>query len=156
MRVAGAAHGWLLRLILDGMSQQRSAGKCFAIGLVVGALLCACTLTQSIVKPQGGGSDPTTRALRDKVKTIVVVYAENRAFDNLFGNFPGAHGLSDVVDADGYPLPTYLPQRDRDGSILPKLPQTWGGVTAPGYKPAVTQAQSAGLPNAPFSIESAF
>ena len=148
--------GGSVRLILDGMSQQRSAGKCFAIGLVVGALLCACTLTQSIVKPQGGGSDPTTRALRDKVKTIVVVYAENRAFDNLFGNFPGAHGLSDVVDADGYPLPTYLPQRDRDGSILPKLPQTWGGVTAPGYKPVVTQAQSAGLPNAPFSIESAF
>jgi acid phosphatase len=137
------------------MSQQRPAGKCFAIGLVVGVLLCACTFTQTIVKPKGG-SDPATGALRDKVKTIVVIYAENRAFDNLFGNFPGAHGLSDVVDADGHPLPAYLPQRDRDGSILPKLPQTWGGVTASGYKPVVTQAQSAGLPNAPFSIESAF
>src|SRR5450755_1237553 len=137
------------------MSQQRPAGKCFAIGLVVGVLLCACTFTQTIVKPKGG-SDPATGALRDKVKTIVVIYAENRAFDNLFGNFPGAHGLSDVVDADGHPLPAYLPQRDRDGSILPKLPQTWGGVTASGYKPIVTQAQSAGLPNAPFSIESAF
>jgi acid phosphatase len=121
----------------------------------VGVLLCACTFTQTIVKPKGG-SDPATGALRDKVKTIVVIYAENRAFDNLFGNFPGAHGLSDVVDADGHPLPAYLPQRDRDGSILPKLPQTWGGVTASGYKPVVTQAQSAGLPNAPFSIESAF
>ena len=121
----------------------------------MGVLLCACTFTQTIVKPKGG-SDPATGALRDKVKTIVVIYAENRAFDNLFGNFPGAHGLSDVVDADGHPLPAYLPQRDRDGSILPKLPQTWGGVTASGYKPVVTQAQSAGLPNAPFSIESAF
>ena len=138
------------------MSQQRPAGKCFAIGLVVGVLVCACTFTQAIVKPHGGGSDPATRALRDKVKTIVVIYAENRAFDNLFGNFPGAHGLGDVVDADGHPLAAYLPQRDRDGSILPQLPQTWGGVTAPGYKPVVTQAQSAGLPNAPFSIESAF
>ena len=138
------------------MSQQRPAGKCFAIGLVVGVLVCACTFTQAIVKPHGGGSDPATRALRDKVKTIVVIYAENRAFDNLFGNFPGAHGLGDVVDADGHPLPAYFPQLDRDGSILPELPQTWGGVTAPGYKPVVTQAQSAGLPNAPFSIESAF
>jgi len=45
---------------------------------------------------------------------------------------------------------------DRDGSVLPGLPQTWGGVTAPGYTPVVTQAQSGGLPNAPFSIERAF
>jgi acid phosphatase len=126
--------------------------------LAVGALICACTLTQSIVKPHSAsaGADPATRALREKVKTIVVIYAENRAFDNLYGNFPGARGLADVVDADGHPLPAYFPQRDRDGSLLPKLPQTWGGVTAPGYKPVVTQAQSAGLPNAPFSIENAF
>jgi len=126
------------------------------VGLAVGALLCACSLTQSIVKPHGGAVDVPTRALRDKVKTIVVIYAENRSFDSLYGNFPGAHGLSDVVDAEGRPLPAYLPQRDRDGSPLPKLPQTWGGVTAPGYKPVVTQAESAGLPNAPFSIETAF
>ena len=126
------------------------------MGLAVGALLCACSLTQSIVKPHGGAVDVPTRALRDKVKTIVVIYAENRSFDSLYGNFPGAHGLSDVVDAEGRPLPAYLPQRDRDGSPLPKLPQTWGGVTAPGYKPVVTQAESAGLPNAPFSIETAF
>lgn len=40
--------------------------------------------------------------------------------------------------------------------MLGKLPQTWGGVTASGYLPVVTQAQSGGLPNAPFSIEHAF
>jgi acid phosphatase len=85
-----------------------------------------------------------------------VIYAENRAFDNLYGNFPGAGGLRDVVDAAGHPLPAYVPQRDRDGSVLAKLPQTWGGVTAAGYQPVVTQAQSGGLPNAPFSIEHAF
>jgi acid phosphatase len=61
-----------------------------------------------------------------------------------------------VVGADGRPLPAYVPQRDRDGSVLPRLPQTWGGVTAPGFTPVVTQAQSAGLANAPFSIEDAF
>ncbi len=100
--------------------------------------------------------EPITRALRDKVKTIVVIYAENRSFDNLYGDFPGAHGLADVVDGDGHPLPAYAPQLDRDGSQLPSLPRTWGGVTAAGYEPVVTQAQSAGLPNAPFSIEHAF
>ena len=112
--------------------------------------------------PRGGprGSDaargPTRRRFEAKVATIVVIYAENRAFDDLYGNFPGADGLGDVVDRDGRPLPAYFPQRDRDGTVLPTLPQTWGGVTAPGYIPVVTQAQSAGLPNAPFSIEHAF
>ncbi len=101
-------------------------------------------------------ADPVTRALRANVATIVVIYAENRAFDNLYGNFPGASGLGEVVDTSGQPLPAYIPQRDRDGSTLPSLPQTWGGVTAPGYQPVVTQAMSAGLPNAPFSIEAAF
>ena len=33
------------------------------------------------------------QALRSKVDTIVVIYAENRAFDNLYGNFPGRAGL---------------------------------------------------------------
>jgi acid phosphatase len=91
------------------------------------------------------------------VKTIVVIYAENRSFDNLFGKFPGANGISAVLGADGKPTSAYVPQKDRDGvTILPTLPSTWFGVTHPGVTPVVTQAQSAGLPNAPFAIETAF
>jgi acid phosphatase len=135
---------------------RRGAGLLIAASLVTVTAICACTLPKTFFKPHGPGGDPTTQALRDKVKVIVVIYAENRAFDNLFGNFPGAHGLADVVDSDGRPLPAYAPQLDRDGSVLSSLPRTWGGVTASGYKPVVTQAQSAGLPNAPFSIEHAF
>jgi acid phosphatase len=142
------------------MTQQyvplRFAAVLATTGLVLGAALGACALPATNVKPQGSDGDSTTRALRDKVKTIVVIYAENRAFDDLYGNFPGAHGLNDVVDADGRPLAAYAPQLDRDGSVLSRLPPTWGGVTASGYEPVVTQAQSAGLPNAPFSIEHAF
>ena len=103
-----------------------------------------------------GRESPVTEALRREVRTIVVIYAENRAFDNLYGNFPGARGLREVVDRDGNPRPAYIPQKDRDGSILPTLPQTWGGVTAAGWAPVVTQAMSGGLPNAPFAIETAF
>ena len=110
----------------------------------------------------GGGDydntpvDPTV-SLQSKVQNIVVIYAENRAFDNLFGNFPGANGLSSVVNADGTTTAAYVPQKDRDGvTVLATLPQTWGGVTAPGSSVVVTQAQSAGLANAPFQIETAF
>jgi acid phosphatase len=148
---------------------------CLAAGLV----LTACSLPKTSGELPGGGdaatradtptradagtragtptrADAATRALRNKIATIVVIYAENRAFDNLYGNFPGAQGLSDVLDRRGRPLAAYVPQRDRDGSVLSKLPQTWGGVTASGYEPVITQAQSGGLPNAPFSIEHAF
>lgn len=92
-----------------------------------------------------------------QVQNLVVIYAENRSFDNLFGNFPGAHGLSEVVDASGKATSAYVPQKDRDGkTTLASLPQTWGGVTAAGVMPVVTQAQSAGLANAPFAVETAF
>jgi acid phosphatase len=119
------------------------------------ASLCACS-TSAVAPVPDKGRDATSAALQAKIATIVVIYAENRAFDNLYGNFPGAEGLARVSDREGRPLPAYFPQRDRDGSVLPTLPQTWGGVTAPGYVPVVTQAESAGLPNAPFSIEHAF
>jgi len=124
-----------------------------AAGILLALSACAA---RSGHEPAVAAADAKTMALRAQVQTIVVIYAENRAFDNLYGNFPGAAGLSDVLDPDGHPLPAYQPQRDRDGSVLPRLPQTWGGVTAAGYRPVVTQAESAGLPNAPFSIEQAF
>jgi acid phosphatase len=122
------------------------------------ALACACSVHGTAPAAHGdvAAGDVATRALRDKVSTIVVIYAENRAFDNLYGNFPGAVGLGDVLERDGHPRPAYVPQLDRDGTVLPVLPPTWGGVTASGYAPVVTQAQSSGLPNAPFSIEHAF
>lgn len=64
--------------------------------------------------------------------------------------------MGEVLDRDGHPRPAYVPQADRDGTVLKVLPPVWGGVTASGYVPVITQAQSAGLPNAPFSIEHAF
>jgi acid phosphatase len=91
----------------------------------------------------------TTQGLQANVKNIVVIYAENRSFDNLYGSFPGAEGIP--TDAS-----KIAPQVDRDGTVLSKLPQTWGGVTAAGQTATVTQAQSDNLPNAPFSIETGF
>ncbi|RML88805.1 Acid phosphatase, partial [Pseudomonas savastanoi] len=56
------------------------------------------------------------RALRENVKTIVVIYAENRSFNNLFGDFPGVQKpLSSLRPSD-------YEQRDRDGTLLSQLP----------------------------------
>ena len=101
-------------------------------------------------------SQNTTEALKSDIDNIVVIYAENRSFDSLFGHFPGANGLSAVMDSSGKPTSGYIAQVDRDGSALSTLPPVWGGVTAGGITPAVTQAQSAGLANQPFSVETAF
>ncbi|MET0383100.1 MAG: acid phosphatase [Burkholderiaceae bacterium] len=127
--------------------------------LKFGALPTPIALAAVLCLSACNDSDPvdTTVALQNKVQNIVVIYAENRSFDNLFGKFPGANGLGSVVDANGHPTSAYLPQVDRDGkTVLATLPQTWGGVTAAGSSVVVTQAQSAGLANAPFSVETGF
>jgi acid phosphatase len=93
----------------------------------------------------------TTDGLKSRIKTIVFIYAENRSFDNLFGAFPNANGIP--VSASGYAAQS---DRDAAGTVLTSLPQTWGGVTANGQAATVTQAQSAGLANGPFRIETAF
>ena len=85
---------------------------------------------------------PTARAAGlDKIKTIVVIYGENRSFDNIYGNFPGANGINNALAQHAYA------QIDRNGSVLPSLPPFWSGI--PGF----TTAQTANTPNQPFAID---
>jgi phospholipase C len=78
----------------------------------------------------------------DRVQTVVVIYAENRSFDNLYGTFPGANGLANATAESSLQL-------DRDGKPLRGLPPVWGGtgsgVTqgAPPAPAALTQAETA-------------
>ena len=81
----------------------------------------------------------------DRIDNIVVIFAENRSFDVLYGSFPGADGLA---RAKGKSV-----QADRNGSVLPELPPVWTGLTATGVTPPVTEAQTAHLPNKPFAID---
>src|SRR6201985_369273 len=92
-----------------------------------------------------GGNDEHKADL-SSVKNIVVIYAENRSFDNLYGNFPGANGLQNVTAANSQQL-------DRDGSVLPTLPTIWTGLTATGVTPAITEAMTVNLANSPFAID---
>ena len=104
-----------------------------------------------------GGEGPAPDKLVSDVDTIVVIYAENRSFDGLFGNFPGAHGLSEVVNGSGDATTAYVPQKDRDGvTVLPTLPKTWGGATAAGNPTVIAEALTGGLANKPFPIETGF
>jgi len=82
----------------------------------------------------------------DSISNIVVIFAENRSFDDLWGSFPGANGLQQAQ-------PGSLTQVDRDGSALKELPPVWQGLTAAGVTPPVTEAQTAHLPNQPFAID---
>ena len=106
------------------------------------ALLLAMLAATGIVGPAIG----VEAAGIGDIATIVVIYAENRSFDNLYGSFPGANGLSQVT-------PVGYTQLDRDGSVLKELPPVWDGLTAKGVVPPVTQAQTEHLPNAPFAID---
>jgi len=118
----------------------------------VGASLAACATDG----PRGASamqSSAADSALRKSVKTVVVIYAENRSFNNLFATFPGLEKpLSSLKPGD-------FAQRDRDGKLLGKLPPTWGGVVQAG--PQVVEGVSyevgkqyqADLPNAPFELK---
>jgi acid phosphatase len=82
----------------------------------------------------------------DQIENVVVIYAENRSFNNLYGFFPGANGLQHLTGK-------IAPQRDRDGLVLKELPPIWDGLTAKGVTPTVTEAQTQHLPNRPFAID---
>ena len=40
---------------------------------------------------------PGNAAQLSDIKTVVVIYAENRSFDHLYGLFPGANGIANAT-----------------------------------------------------------
>ena len=86
---------------------------------------------------------PACAAGLEQIQTVVVIYGENRSFDNLYGLFPGANGIANATPANG------SVQRDRDGSVLAALPPVWQKD-----RKADPQFPKA-LPNAPFRIDAA-
>src|SRR5919198_1042766 len=84
----------------------------------------------SCATPERGGLE--------RIQTIVVIYAENRSFDHLYGLFPGANGIANAT-------PEQKTQRDHDGSVLPYL-QVWGSDRKP-------DPNFPKLPNEPFRID---
>ena len=89
----------------------------------------------------GCATPAADRASLDKIEHIVVIYAENRSFDNLYGLFPGADGIGNAT-------PEQYTQVDVDGKPLPHLPPVWKGKDP---DPAFPKD----LSNKPFRIDAA-
>ncbi|PRA26405.1 acid phosphatase [Pseudomonas poae] len=135
-------------------SRRRFLGGAAVLG--VGATLSACGNTSEapgkpVARPLT--SQELDKALHDQVKTVVVIYAENRSFNNLFADFPGVEKPLSALS------PQDAQQRDRDGSLLTSLPPAWGGVLQVGPQsvdgvtyPSEVQYQE-NLPNAPFALK---
>lgn len=109
---------------------------------LVALVLAAATAAGALPPP---GADP---ARLSKIETIVVIYGENRSFDNLYGLFPGANGIANALKD-----PKRYLQRDRDGSVLKTLPPVWKRTPSPEATPEVDTAFPADLPNRPFRID---
>jgi acid phosphatase len=98
------------------------------------ALPLVCCLVACIVAPLAEAApNPFS-----KIGHIVVIYTENRSFDNVFGLFPGADGLAGAGAG--------ATQIDVDGQPLPRLPPVRSGRSVDARFPAEP-------PNAPFAIE---
>src|SRR5712691_1418972 len=94
---------------------------------IIAAILAGC-----------GGLPPRESAL-DRVDTIVVIYAENHSFDNLYGMFPGANGVANATAEQ-------KAQLDHGGRILRQLPPVYTSE-----KPDPRYPRD--LPNVPFRID---
>src|SRR5437879_6049670 len=100
-----------------------------ARGLVIAAVFAAgCAAPAS-----------SERAGLDRISHIVVIYAENRSFDHLYGMFPGADGIANAT-------PEQYTQVDYDGTPLPHLPPVWKGKDPDSAFPK-------NMPNKPFRID---
>jgi len=95
------------------------------------ALLAAGAAIAMSVSCSDNSSGPNVGSI-NKVNHVVVIYLENRGFDNTYGEFAGAAGLADAAGA--------LPQIDSAGNVYDSLPQVAG------------QPYPTNLPNAPFDI----
>lgn len=123
-----------------------------ALGAATAAASAAAPAAQARDAARATGKPVRDARLREAIDTVVVIYAENRSFNNLFADFPGLEQpLSDVP-------PQRTVQLDRNGKPLPVLPRIWEGMVP--EKQVVDHAEYmigpddlAPLPNAPFALK---
>ncbi|MBV8634870.1 MAG: acid phosphatase, partial [Burkholderiaceae bacterium] len=110
-----------------------SSGRVSFLGLA--GLLTAVSGSAYAAAPSAKTNDKDLQ----KIRHIIVIYGENRSFDNLYGLYPGADGIADARLG--------VEQVDNDGTPLPRLPEVWTG------KPPVPDPAYPRLPNRPFQLD---
>lgn len=131
------------RRLLGGMA---TTGAVLALGGAADAAAASAKVAPAA--PTGAALDTL---LEQNIRNVVVIYAENRSFNNLFGNFPGL--LDPLKDV---PPERYI-QRDRDGTVFKTLPKIWGGLvpheqTVDHRTYKIGEDAITGLPNAPWEL----
>src|SRR5438132_9853510 len=94
---------WRPRIAGAAMSLPRRGSS---LALVVSLMLAGCAASAP--------APVATDASLQRIQTIVVIYAENHSFDNLYGLFPGADGIANAT-------PEQSTQLDHDGTPLKEL-----------------------------------
>lgn len=127
-----------------------------ALAITGAALATGC---QTLATPASGGTTAAPvganaaldAALRERIQRVVVIFLENRSFNNLFARFPGLEQPLEGL------APERFAQRDRDGKLLTRLPPIWHGLvphaqTVNGKTWQLGEDALAGLPNAPWLL----
>ncbi len=105
------------------------------IGSMLGLILLAA------VNQWAWAAGPQTRG-PERIGHIVIIYLENRSFDNLYGHFPGANGLQDASKT--------ATQTDAQGQVYATFPPVMSDRVKP---PEPDKRFPANLPNAPFLMD---
>jgi acid phosphatase len=90
--------------------------------------------------------------LRKHIQHVVVIYSENRSFNNLFADFPGLQKPLSSLQPHEYQ------QRDRNGNVLKTLPPVWGGMVpreqvVDHRRYLIKEGDVTDLSNAPFALK---
>lgn len=110
---------------------NRGASRLALLAFGVPLLLSGCASTGE--RGTAASASPLSR-----IQHLVVIYAENRSFDNLYGLFPGANGVANAT-------PQQYTQLDHDGKPLAEL-VVFGHDSKP-------DPRFPRLPNRPFRID---
>jgi phospholipase C len=110
---------------------MRIAARGVLLVVLASSVLTGC---QTNARGAQNAQPANTNAQLTAINHIVVIYLENRSFDNLYGEFPDADGISGLA-------PERYGQIDESGAPFARLPQASDSRIPPD------------LPNAPFPIE---
>ncbi|MGH8126223.1 MAG: acid phosphatase, partial [Rhodanobacteraceae bacterium] len=138
----------------DNPARRRVLGTMAIVGAALAAGCHAPPGSAASGTAASTASAPNTAldaALRERIRHVVVIFCENRSFNNLFADFPGLEQPLSALS------PQRFLQRDRDGSILKILPPIWHGLvpheqTLDGKTWQIGEDAIAGLANAPWQL----